>query len=107
MGAARAAEAKKREEERMAVQRAKEAEEQRKREAEEAERAAELERKRQEKAVKDAAKAEVKKCRQRLRALHQAVKSTVLVDQLNEVCLQLDRDALEKLGDDVEVALAK
>jgi len=105
--AARAADAARREEERMAVQRARDEEERKRKAAEEAEKAAEAEQRRQEKAAKDSAKAELKKCRQRVRALHTSVKEFVVLDQLNEVCLQLNQPNLTSLADDVEAALGE
>jgi len=105
--AARAAEAARKEEEKMAVVRAKQEKERVQREAEEAAAAAEAEKRKQEKAVREAAKAEVKKMRQRLRALHPQMKRFVIFDQLNEVCLQADAASLQKLGDDVAAHLAK
>jgi len=93
-----------REEERTAVQRAKDEKARIKREAEEAVLAAEAEKKRIEKAGKEAEKDKVKKSRQRIRAFHPQVKDKVMIDQLNEVLLQLERPALEELGDKVEKA---
>merc|ERR1712217_654965 len=84
--AARAAELARKEEERMAVVRAKQEKERLQREAEEAAAAVEAEKRRQEKAIKEAAKAEVKKLRQRLRAMHPQMSRFVMLDQLNEVC---------------------
>jgi len=103
--AARAAEAAKREEERNAGKRAKEEEERKLREAEEVKLAAEAEQKKQQKAAKEAAKMELKKRRQRLRALHPAMKEFVVLEQLNEVCLQKDCEALDKLCDSLDAAL--
>mmetsp|Transcript_71688 Transcript_71688/g.202370 ORF Transcript_71688/g.202370 Transcript_71688/m.202370 type:complete len:803 (-) Transcript_71688:147-2555(-) len=102
--AARNAEKAREEEARRAVQLAREEAERVRREAEEAVQRAEAERRRQEKAAKDAAKAEVKKRRQRLRAMHDPVKEFVSLEQVNEVCLQNDADALQRLGDAVEAA---
>merc|ERR1711920_191895 len=65
------------------------------------------EQRRIEKAAKEAAKAKTKKYRQRLRALHESVKDCVSIDQVNEVCLQKDDDALKALGDAVDKALKK
>eukprot|EP00930_Biecheleria_cincta_P055127 TRINITY_DN41489_c0_g1_i1.p1 TRINITY_DN41489_c0_g1~~TRINITY_DN41489_c0_g1_i1.p1 ORF type:complete len:783 (-),score=281.30 TRINITY_DN41489_c0_g1_i1:142-2490(-) len=104
--AARKAEAARREEERTAAKRAKDEAERLKREAEEAERAAAEQKRREEKAAREAVKERVKKCRQRLRSFHPAVKELVLLDQLNEVCLQLQEEQLQELGDKVEKALA-
>jgi len=103
--AARAAEAARREEERNAVKRAKEDEERKLREAEEARLAAEAEQKKQQKAAKEAAKLELKKRRQRLRALHPAVKDFVVLEQLNEVCFHEDCEALDKLCGSLDAAL--
>jgi len=105
--AEREAEAARRLEEKRAVQRAKEEAERKRREEEEAAKAAEAAKRREEKAAREAAKAEVKKCRQRLRSFHPAVKHLVVLDQLNEVCLQFEEQALRKLGDDVEKALKR
>lgn len=104
--AARKAEAARREEERTAAKRAKDEAERLKREAEEVERAAAEQKRKEEKAAKDAIKERVKKCRQRLRGFHPALKELVLFDQLNEVCLQLQEEQLQQLGDKVEKALA-
>jgi len=103
--AARKAEMARREEERTAAKRAKDEAEKLKREAEEAERAAAEQKRREEKAAKDAIKERIKKCRQRLRSFHPAVKDLILLDQLNEVCLQLQEEQLVELGDKVEKAL--
>ena len=43
--------------------------------------------------------------RQRLRAMHTEVAQFVLLDQLNEVCLQFEQEQLKTLGDGVEKAL--
>merc|ERR1719461_1192517 len=96
--AAREAELAKRAEEKAAVQRAKEEAERKKREEEEAIRQAEAEVRAREKAAREAIKDRVKKCRQRLRSFHPKLKSQVLIDQLNEVCLGFDETALRKLG---------
>jgi len=103
--AVREADLKAKQDERMAVQLAKEAEELRLREIEEAKSAAEAEKRRAERAIKDAEKGEVKKLRQRLRSFHPSVQETVELDQLNEICLQLERSTLEQLGNDVDAAL--
>ncbi|CAJ1403530.1 unnamed protein product [Effrenium voratum] len=104
---ARQAEAARKEQERAAAQRAKEEAERAKREAEEAERA-ELEKKRkEEKAAKDAVRERVKKCRQRLRSFHPAVKAHVVLDQINTVCSQFEEDALRELGHGIDEALKK
>lgn len=105
--AARDAEMARRAEEKMAAQRAREEAERKRREEEEAVAAVEAERRREEKAAREEIKAEVKKCRQRLRAFHPFVKHQVLLEQLNEVCLQFEKPALLKLADDVEAALKK
>lgn len=104
---ARQAEAKRREEERTALQRLKEEEEQKRRAAEEAEHAVEEQRRKEEKAAREAVKERVKKCRQRIRGFYAAVKDAVVLEQLNEVCLQLEESALRALGDKVEAALKK
>eukprot|EP00929_Paragymnodinium_shiwhaense_P005093 TRINITY_DN10659_c0_g1_i5.p1 TRINITY_DN10659_c0_g1~~TRINITY_DN10659_c0_g1_i5.p1 ORF type:complete len:803 (-),score=433.41 TRINITY_DN10659_c0_g1_i5:248-2656(-) len=105
--AARQAEAQRKHEERTAVQRAKEEEERKKREAEEARLAEEAEKRKAEKAVREAAKAEVKKSRQRVRSLHESVSNMVMIEQLQEVCLQWEKQQLDKLADDVEAAMKK
>merc|ERR1712151_352341 len=69
--------------------------------------AAEAEKRKQEKEIKEKAKAEVKKLRQRLRALHPQMSRFVMLDQLNEVCLQFEANDLDKLGDNVAAELAK
>jgi len=105
--AAREADMARKKEEQNAAQRKKDEEERVRREAEEAERQKENERKAKEKAEREAVKNELKKCRQRLRGFHESVKQFVLLDQLNEVCLQFDEAQLRKLGDDVQKALKK
>jgi len=104
---ARQAAAAQREEERLAAKRAKEEAERQRQQEEEVARQAELEKRKAEKAIKEARKADIKKCRQRLRALHPAVKDHVQMEQLNEVCLQLQEGDLRQLGDDTEVALKR
>jgi len=103
--AAREADLQAKHEERTALQRAKEAEELRLREIEETKLAAEAANRQAERAIKDAEKAEVKKLRQRLRSFHPSVKETVELSQLNEICLQLEKPALEELGNTVDAAL--
>lgn len=103
--AAREADLRKRTEEKMAVQRAKEEAERKRKQEEEAIRQVEAEQRAKEKAARDAVKERLKKCRQRLRSFHPFVKTMVLLDQLNEVCLNFEETALRKLGDDVEAAL--
>jgi len=105
--AAREAEMARRAEERAAVQRAKEEAERIKREAEEEVKRQEAEKRKEEKAAREAVKAQLKKCRQRLRSFHPQVKSMVLIDQLNEVCLQFEESALKTLSDQVEAALKR
>ncbi|CAE6929836.1 Dnajc2 [Symbiodinium natans] len=102
---AREAEAARREEERTAAKRAKEEAERQRREAEEALRLAEEQKRREEKAKRDAVKERVKKCRQRLRSFHPAVKEYVVLEQLNEVCLQFDEEQLRDLGNQIEQTL--
>lgn len=102
---ARAAEAARREEERTAVKRAKEEAELKQRIAEEIARKEEEERRKAEKAARDTIKERVKKCRQRLRGFHQAVKEHVVLEQVNEVCLQLKEEDLRSLGDRIDQAL--
>ncbi|CAK8987798.1 Potassium voltage-gated channel subfamily A member 2 (KC22) (Voltage-gated potassium channel subunit Kv1.2) [Durusdinium trenchii] len=74
----------------------------RQREAEEAARIAEDLQRKADKAAKDAVKERVKKCRQRLRGFYQAVKEHVVLDQINEVCLQFKEEDLRDLGDRIE-----
>lgn len=102
---ARAAEAARREEERTAVKRAKEEAELKQRKAEEIARKEEEEKRKAEKAARDTIKERVKKCRQRLRGFHQAVKEHVVLEQVNEVCLQLKEEDLRALGDRLDQAL--
>lgn len=99
---AREAEAARKEEERAAAKRAKEEADKRQREAEEAARIAEDLQRKADKAAKDAVKERVKKCRQRLRGFYQAVKEHVVLDQINEVCLQFKEEDLRDLGDRIE-----
>jgi len=102
---AREAEAARREEERTAAKRALEEAERQQREAEEAARQVEEEKRKAEKAAREAVKERVKKCRQRLRGFHQAVKEHVVLDQVNEVCLQFKEEDLRALGDEIDGAL--
>jgi len=104
---AREAEAARREEERTAAKRAKEEAERQRREAEEALRLAEEEKRKEEKKKRDAVKERVKKCRQRLRSFHPAVKDHVVLEQLNEVCLQFSEEQLRELGNQIEETLKK
>ncbi|CAE7727606.1 Dnajc2 [Symbiodinium sp. CCMP2456] len=102
---AREAETARREEERMAAKRAKEEAERQQREAEEALRLAEEQKRKEEKAKREAVKERVKKCRQRLRSFHPAVKDHVVLEQLNEVCLQFSEEQLRELGNQIEETL--
>mmetsp|Transcript_37680 Transcript_37680/g.87123 ORF Transcript_37680/g.87123 Transcript_37680/m.87123 type:complete len:774 (-) Transcript_37680:166-2487(-) len=104
---AREKEMKRREEERTAAARAKEEAEKQKREAEEAAKLAEEQKRKEEKAKREAIKERVKKCRQRLRSFHPAVKDHVVMEQLNEVCLQFEEEQLKDLGNQVEQTLQK
>ena len=99
---AREADLARREEERTAMKRAKEEAERKQAEAEEAARAAEEAKRKEEKAARDAVKERVKKRRQRLRGFYQSVKEHVVLDQLNEVCLQFKEEELKDLGDRIE-----
>ncbi|CAE7569392.1 Dnajc2 [Symbiodinium sp. KB8] len=75
------------------------------REAEEALRLAEEQKRKEEKAKREAVKERVKKCRQRLRSFHPAVKDHVVLEQLNEVCLQFSEEQLRELGNQIEESL--
>eukprot|EP00439_Symbiodinium_sp_Y106_P086913 s721_g36.t3 len=79
--------------------------ERQRREAEEALRLAEEEKRKEEKKKRDAVKERVKKCRQRLRSFHPAVKDHVVLEQLNEVCLQFSEEQLRELGNQIEETL--
>jgi len=98
-------EMEKREAERNAVQRKRDEVARQRREAEEAKEAEAAKERAIEKAARELVKAEVKKLRQRLRAMHTEVAQFVLLDQLNEVCLQFEQEQLKTLGDGVEKAL--
>lgn len=100
--AAKEAEIKRREDERMAKQRAQEEEERKLQEAAAAKKKAVAERK----ASKDAAKEELANCRTRVRSLVAPVERLVLEEQVGVLCGKLDKEALGKLGDDVEAALS-
>lgn len=104
---ARRLEGVRRDEERNALQRLKDEEDRKRREAEEAEREVEEQKRKAEKAVREAVKDRLKKCRQRLRSFFPALKEGVVIEQVNEICLQLEESALKQLGDQVEAALKK
>lgn len=105
--AAKQAESDRKEQEKLAVQRAKEEAERAKQEAEAAAKAVEDARKREEKAAREAVKALVKKQRQRLRSFHPNVKDHVVIEQLNEVCLQFEEPALRELSDSIDDVFKK
>ncbi|CAE8647965.1 unnamed protein product [Polarella glacialis] len=105
--AARAADAAKRDEERNAHKRARDEVQRLQQEAEEVERVAEEQKKKEEKVAREAIKERVKKCRQRVRSFHPSVKEHVVLEQLNEVCLQFEEQALKDLADGIDKALKK
>eukprot|EP00933_Yihiella_yeosuensis_P000284 TRINITY_DN10043_c0_g2_i1.p1 TRINITY_DN10043_c0_g2~~TRINITY_DN10043_c0_g2_i1.p1 ORF type:complete len:787 (-),score=295.42 TRINITY_DN10043_c0_g2_i1:86-2446(-) len=102
---AREAEMARRAEEKNAAKKAKEEAERKRREEEEAVRAEEEKKRLEEKKAREAVKERLKKCRQTVRGFHAQFREHVMLDQLNEVCLQFQEEDLKELGAKLEAAL--